>query len=152
MAIVPMTDAVSGGVASASEYNKLIDNIEDLDGRTSTLESYGGFGAWTAISLATNIQARAGYYPPRVRTSPGNMVDLYGALITSDGTGVANGIIIATLPVGYRPSSEVTLPCATNRGYTVSIHIATNGDVSISHLLSNDPSAFYFGNSFPLFM
>jgi hypothetical protein len=33
MAIVPMADAVAGQVASSTEYNKLIDNIIDLDTR-----------------------------------------------------------------------------------------------------------------------
>lgn len=33
MAIVPMADAVPGAIASSSEYNKLIDNIEDLNSR-----------------------------------------------------------------------------------------------------------------------
>ena len=33
MAIVAMTDAVAGNPASSAEYNKLIDNIQDLDAR-----------------------------------------------------------------------------------------------------------------------
>lgn len=39
MAIVPMTDAVSGGTASSAEYNKLIDNIQDLDARLGAVVS-----------------------------------------------------------------------------------------------------------------
>jgi hypothetical protein len=39
MAIVPMLDAVVGDIASASEYNKLIDNILDLDGRVTGLSN-----------------------------------------------------------------------------------------------------------------
>lgn len=39
MAIVAMTDAVPGGTAAASEYNKLIDNILDLDTRLTILET-----------------------------------------------------------------------------------------------------------------
>jgi hypothetical protein len=37
MAIVPMADAVPGTVASSSEYNKIIDNVIDLDTRVSAL-------------------------------------------------------------------------------------------------------------------
>lgn len=33
MAIVPMADAVAGQIASSTEYNKIIDNIIDLDTR-----------------------------------------------------------------------------------------------------------------------
>lgn len=38
MAIVPMADAVPGAVASSAEYNKLIDNIQDLDARIGSIE------------------------------------------------------------------------------------------------------------------
>lgn len=44
MAIVPMTDAVPGTVALAAEYNKLIDNIYDLDTRTTAVEAAVGGG------------------------------------------------------------------------------------------------------------
>lgn len=37
MAIVPMADAVPGDVASSAEYNKIIDNVYDLDTRVSAL-------------------------------------------------------------------------------------------------------------------
>jgi hypothetical protein len=37
MAIVAMTDAVAGNIASSSDYNILIDNIQDLDTRVSAL-------------------------------------------------------------------------------------------------------------------
>lgn len=43
MAIVSMTDATLNGIASSAEYNKLIDNIQDLDAR---------LGAVTAASTA----------------------------------------------------------------------------------------------------
>lgn len=41
MAQVAMADAVSGNVASSAEYNKIIDNVEDLASRTVTLEGAG---------------------------------------------------------------------------------------------------------------
>lgn len=41
MAIVPMVDAVPGTVAVAAEYNKIIDNVLDLDTRTQALEGAG---------------------------------------------------------------------------------------------------------------
>lgn len=37
MAIVPMADAVAGQIASSTEYNKIIDNIIDLDTRLTGL-------------------------------------------------------------------------------------------------------------------
>ncbi|HVV11572.1 hypothetical protein [Amycolatopsis sp.] len=39
MAIVSMTDAAAGGTASSAEYNKLIDNINDLDARLGAVVS-----------------------------------------------------------------------------------------------------------------
>lgn len=39
MAIVAMISAEPGNTASASEYNKLIDNIEDLNARTIVMET-----------------------------------------------------------------------------------------------------------------
>ena len=61
MPIVPMADAVAGQVASSTEYNKLIDNIEDLDTRVTGL---GGtrynierrLNASTAITGSTNTK------------------------------------------------------------------------------------------------
>jgi hypothetical protein len=61
VAIVPMADAVAGQVASSTEYNKLIDNIIDLDTR---LTGIGGTRynterknvASTAIPAATNTK------------------------------------------------------------------------------------------------
>ena len=44
MAIVAMTPAVAGNVALASEYNKLITNITDLDTRTTAVEAAVGGG------------------------------------------------------------------------------------------------------------
>lgn len=41
MAMVPMVDAVPGTVASSAEYNKIIDNVEDLNTRTLALEAAG---------------------------------------------------------------------------------------------------------------
>ena len=61
MAIVSMADAVAGQVASSTEYNKLIDNIIDLDTR---LTGIGGtrynmerrHNATTAITATTNTK------------------------------------------------------------------------------------------------
>lgn len=48
MAIVSMADAVSDAVASSAEYNKLIDNIQDLDARMGAVVS--GSSAHTRLS------------------------------------------------------------------------------------------------------
>lgn len=73
MAIVPMADAVAGQIASSTEYNKIIDNIIDLDTR---LTGIGGTrynierrhdattsitsGANTKVPFDTSISAGSG--------------------------------------------------------------------------------------------
>lgn len=61
MAIVAMADAVEDAVASSAEYNKLIDNIEDLDSRQKFYEDSASLKAFRttpqtmAASLPTTI-------------------------------------------------------------------------------------------------
>lgn len=51
MAIVAMADAVPGTIASSSEYNKIIDNVEDVDKRL--IETWAGRLVTTAGTLLT---------------------------------------------------------------------------------------------------
>ncbi|WP_367137883.1 hypothetical protein [Saccharothrix sp. HUAS TT1] len=55
MAIVPMQDAVPGDVASAAEYNKLIDNIQDLNSRTTTVETRTTHASTGNTALGTRV-------------------------------------------------------------------------------------------------
>ncbi len=66
MAIVAMADAVPGAIASSSEYNKLIDNIEDLDSRLTyqrlrTIRVTSNSSTWnSATEVLTNLVASGG--------------------------------------------------------------------------------------------
>lgn len=55
MPIVPMADAVAGEVALSAEYNKLIDNIEDLDERTTVVEDAVGDGSTGNTALDARL-------------------------------------------------------------------------------------------------
>lgn len=44
MAISPMTRAVAGTIASASDYNVVLDNVDDVDSRLASVEDAGGSG------------------------------------------------------------------------------------------------------------
>lgn len=66
MAIVAMADAVPGAIASSSEYNKLIDNIEDLDARLTfqrigAVEVTSNSSTWnSATEVITNLSLSGG--------------------------------------------------------------------------------------------
>lgn len=57
MAIVAMADAVPGAIASSAEYNKLIDNIIDLDSRV--IESQDIFAKYYRTTNQTNALVAA---------------------------------------------------------------------------------------------
>jgi hypothetical protein len=117
LAIVAMADAVPGAIASSSEYNKLIDNIEDLDSRLTfqrmrTITVTSNSSTWnSATEVITNLVA-----------SGGNAVSLVSGKIyriTCNFT-VSSGTVAST--VGYRiravagttaPTSADTLVVAT---------------------------------------
>lgn len=58
MAIVPMADAVAGQIASSTEYNKIIDNVIDLDTR---LTGIGGtrYNMERRLNATTSITGSA---------------------------------------------------------------------------------------------
>lgn len=55
MAISPMTRAEAGTIASASDYNVVLDNVEDVDSRLGTLEdsSDAWFHGWVSSAAYT---------------------------------------------------------------------------------------------------
>src|SRR5262245_55477117 len=75
MAQVPMTDAVALATASAAEYNKLIDNIQDLDTRVVAYEDTGlrllqGIYPSQNTSIATGITTEANVVKLQVSSIP----------------------------------------------------------------------------------
>lgn len=55
MALVVMTDAVPGTLASSAEYNKLIDNILDLDARLTKYKEARSSGDETVTTSVTDV-------------------------------------------------------------------------------------------------
>jgi hypothetical protein len=88
MAIVSMADAVFDGIASSAEYNKLIDNIQDLDARLgpvvsgsnantrlAALEANSAGTRLTALeSLTTNTATNGGHGNVQLSTRLGTGV------------------------------------------------------------------------------
>lgn len=60
MSIVSMTDAASGAIASSSEYNKLIDNIVDLDTRLGQPDGSSAGTRLTTLETRTTDTATNG--------------------------------------------------------------------------------------------
>lgn len=75
--------------------------------------------------------------PGYVKTS-GGLVVLKGLI--KDGT-LTNGTVVANLPVGYRPSSIVTVPTTARTASSTNgpaiVQILTNGDVTIHYVNNN---------------
>lgn len=110
------------------------------------------YGAWQDFTLQSLWAARAGFYVPGYRLTPGNRVELTGTAI---GGTTTSGTLLATLPVGFRPAAEVLVPLVLNNGYTAGADIKTDGTVSISAPAISSPSfpswsAWTMTGSFPL--
>jgi hypothetical protein len=109
MAIVAMADAVAGAVASSTEYNKLIDNIQDLDARLGAVVS--GSSAQTRLtaleSLTTNTATNGGHGNVQLSTR-------LGTGVTTASTATAQFTSIA----GRATALEtLTTDTATNGGH-----------------------------------
>jgi|SRR5690242_1510201 len=94
MAIVSMTPAVAGNVALASEYNKLITNITDLDARTTAVEAAVGGGTGEVprkggeYSFGGSTQGSIG--------AGNNLITAYSAVGTPSGVSYSAGVFTVT--------------------------------------------------------
>jgi hypothetical protein len=108
MAIVPMTSAVAGSVASSDEYNKLITNINDINTRLNQAD--GG----SAGSRLSTLEART----LDTVTSPGGIGNQ--RLADRLGTGVGTGANVltgsATSQLTEIRSRLTTVEAATSSG------------------------------------
>lgn len=88
---------------------------------------------WIALTLAASWVAwGSGYGSPQYRRKNGR-VQVAGLI--KNGT-ITAGTVIATLPAGFRPSSQEIYPAhngATARG----VQVATNGQISLSSGITN---------------
>lgn len=94
MAIVPMADAVPGNVALSAEYNKIIDNVEDLDARTTLVEAAVGGGTGEVprkggeFSFGSNTQVIPADTP--------TLLTQWAAVGTPDGVSHSSGVFTLT--------------------------------------------------------
>lgn len=105
---------------------------------------------WHAVAYANGWADFAGHQAVRYRKSPENRVWLDGD--AAPGTW-ANGTVIFTLPVGYRPTALHSIIKQTegNAGGTFSYDIGTDGTVKINDIVGAvPPIADFTGISFPL--
>lgn len=99
----------------------------------STLQSWGGIaapGAWTALTLANGTPVGAPYQTPRYRKA-GNLVYLQGMVQVGAG-GLLSGSLIATLPIGFRPTASVPFATFKNGGALQRIDVASNGQITLN--------------------
>jgi hypothetical protein len=98
VAIVPMADAVSNTTASSAEYNKLIDNIEDLDARLGAVTS-GASANSRLISLealTTNTSGAVGIGNQRLSDRLGAGITTSATADARFGSGVGTGSNVLT--------------------------------------------------------
>lgn len=139
-----MAYAVSGNSASSAEYNKVVDNVTDLntrvvantatnstqDDRLTALEGASAVvGAWTAVTSFANSWANrgTGFFNLKARLLPGSNVQLVGNITKA--AGGINGEQIGTLPSStFFPPQEVVIPIMDSSGSrAIGLRIDTAG-------------------------
>jgi hypothetical protein len=110
------TDRTTGYVVTAVDWNILEDNSTYLYGDT----------AWTNVAVFTNSWVSSGSpsFAAAGYRLVGNRVYLRGAIKTG-----TIGLAAFTLPVGYRPTATLQVPCQSNNAYG-SVQIASTGVVT----------------------
>lgn len=111
MAIVPMTDAASGGIALSAEYNKLIDNIQDLDARLGAVVS--GNPAHTRLTSLETLTGGGTSGNAALDTRVGSLESLTTNTATNGGHG--NVRLSDRLGTGVGTGSNVTTGSATSQ-------------------------------------
>lgn len=100
---------------------------------------------WQALTLSGGwVSFGSGYGDPRYRLING-VVHMAGLI--KSGT-VTAGTVIATLPLGYRPSSQEIYVVANN-GVGQTVQVATNGQISLGAGIGNT-SLSLTGVRFPI--
>lgn len=138
MAIVAMADAVSGGVALSAEYNKLIDNILDLDVRLGPVVS--GNPASTRLTnlesrataletLTTDTATNGGHGNVRLSTRLGTGVGTTTNVVT--GTATAQLTDIRSRLTVVEGSVSAAGPLAALRQTAVQSNFTNGGEVAV---------------------
>lgn len=109
MAIVSMADAVAGAIASSTEYNKLIDNIQDLDARLGAVVSAST--AHARLTSLETITAHGTSGNAALNTRVGSLETLTTNTATNGGHG--NVQLSTRLGTGVTTASTATAQFAT---------------------------------------
>ncbi|MFF1444107.1 hypothetical protein [Streptomyces sp. NPDC058295] len=106
----------------------------DTNGNTVVAGTVLRETAWSSLSYATGW---AGYGSPygsgRYRLNTRGGVDLRDLIRRTAATTIANGETVATLPVGYRPTTTIQWKqLAGDAGGVVSVNVATTGAITLT--------------------
>lgn len=148
MAYGDMGYAVSGSIASAAEYNKHVDHIEDLDTRLDTAESTitsngtrlttveNRVGAAPSSpnvhSRLTALEAVSGTGTPTVISSPGSRGSVTSTTYVESrtitvGTGEAAAVFTAPASGKVKISWAASIQAPTTTGFALATYIVRNG-------------------------
>lgn len=93
--------------------------------------------AWSTLSTNTGWAGYGGAYGPgRYRRLPDGSVAIRDLVNRTASTTIASGEIVATLPVGYRPITQVqqNIFVGGSSGGSLSININTNGTITLTNI------------------
>jgi len=105
---------------------------------------------WHGLTLANNFTNRGAGYPNlsyRKVPSPGNSVQLVGQVLS--GVTTTPGTQIATLPVGYRPATEIPISVQAGSSAVIGLAVGTDGSIKVYGTWSNG-MAFGINGIIPL--
>lgn len=110
--------------------------------------------AWVPLTLTNSWVSRdvamstTTFFAPSCRLLPGSRVEMVGTIYRASG-GAASGDGVATVPVGYRPSRELTIAAYDNNGYTVNMIVRPTGFVVVSSFRTTG-NTITFGGAYPI--
>lgn len=107
--------------------------------------------AWSTLSPASGWAGYGGAYGAgRYRRMPDGSIFLRDLINRTASTTLTSGETIATLPVGYRPTTiaQQTVYVGGSTGGPVSININTNGTITLSNLSSGAITYLSTGNGY----
>ncbi|WP_399554166.1 hypothetical protein OG582_40270 (plasmid) [Streptomyces anulatus] len=100
--------------------------------------------AWSTLSTNTGWAGYGGAYGPgRYRRLPDGSVAIRDLVNRTASTTIASGEIVATLPVGYRPITQVqqNIFVGGSSGGSLSININTNGTITLTNITGPSPTS-----------
>ncbi|WP_228994306.1 hypothetical protein [Streptomyces sp. DH8] len=122
-----------------------------MDGNISLTGQITKDAAWSTLSTGTGWVGYGGTYGPgRYRRMPDGSVFLRDLINRTATTTPTNGEIVATLPVGYRPTTTVQQNTFVggSTGGSLSVNINTNGTITLTNFSSGATTYLATGNGY----